>query len=195
VIWPDAPPEARTLWNARLYPWAADRDESLRLSLPLQALAQASAEWRAKWQAARRLSLSESFLRANSSRILADIAEIEDYVAAKQFYAAMEAEQPAEKAKQLLGPITTNVLRRRDLMGDWLVQTDPILRLRGYKALAVASERGGAVLNAAITLRGAHPIVAQAMWLVEPKLILESRHRSHAGSQNRRRVDPLCQSG
>lgn len=242
VVWPDVSPEARTLWNARLYPLAQDRDESLRLSLPLQAPAQASAEWRAGWQAAQRLSLAESFIRADSGRILADLARVEDYVAAKQFYAAVVAEQPAVEARKLIGPVTTNVQRRCDLMGEWLAQADPILRLRGYKALAVASEkdewedrafstlaqmiersvsgrpssitpctntsqqklvresgvevraaaridfgggwtdtppysieRGGTVLNAAITLRGAHPIVAQALRLDEPKLILESQ--------------------
>jgi len=242
VIWPDVPPEARTLWNARLYPLAQERDESLRLSLPLEAPAQASTEWRAEWQAAQRLSLAESFMRADSGRILADLARVEDYVAAKQFYAAVVAEQPAVEAKKLIGPVTTNVQRRCNLMGEWLAQADPILRLRGYKALAVASEkdewedhafstlaqmiersvsgqpfsitpcanttlqklarqggvqvraaaridlgggwtdtppysieRGGTVLNAAITLRGAHPIVAQAVRLDELKLILESQ--------------------
>ncbi len=36
-------------------------------------------------------------------------------------------------------------------------------------------ERGGTVLNAAVTLRGAHPIIAEAEPLAEPRLILESR--------------------
>ena len=36
-------------------------------------------------------------------------------------------------------------------------------------------ERGGLVLNAALTLRGAHPIVAEVTWLPEPKLVLECR--------------------
>ena len=242
VIWPDVSPDARTLWNARLYPFAPDRDESLRLSLPLQAPAQASAKWRAEWQAAGRLSLAQSFSRADSNRILADLARVEDYVAAKQFYAAVVAEQPAAEARKLLGPVPTNVRRRCELTGEWLAQADPILRLRGFKALAVASaedewedrafatlaqmiarsvsgqpssvtpcanttqqklvreggvqvraaaridfgggwtdtppyslEQGGTVLNAAITLRGAHPIVAEATRLDEPKLILESR--------------------
>jgi fucokinase len=35
-------------------------------------------------------------------------------------------------------------------------------------------EKGGTVLNAAITLRGAHPIVAEATRLNEPRLVLES---------------------
>ena len=36
-------------------------------------------------------------------------------------------------------------------------------------------ERGGTVLNAAVTLRGAYPISAEAEWLAEPRLVLESR--------------------
>jgi fucokinase len=36
-------------------------------------------------------------------------------------------------------------------------------------------ERGGTVLNAAVTLRGRHPILAEAATLAEPKLILDSR--------------------
>ena len=36
-------------------------------------------------------------------------------------------------------------------------------------------ERGGAVLNAALTLQGAYPIIVEAEWLTEPKIILESR--------------------
>jgi len=35
-------------------------------------------------------------------------------------------------------------------------------------------ERGGAVLNAAVKLRGAYPIVAEAAWLPEPRLVLDS---------------------
>lgn len=36
-------------------------------------------------------------------------------------------------------------------------------------------ERGGTVLNAAITLHGRYPIVAEAMWLSEPRIVLESQ--------------------
>ncbi len=241
IIWPDVPPEARTLWNAHLYPLTTNRDESLALSLPLQDPANASTAWREKWQAAHRLSLAHSFALADSERILADLTQIEDYIAARHFQAAFQAEQPAAEAKKLLGSVTSNVLRRCELIGDWLARTDPLLRLRGYKALAEASgqsdwedkafttlaqmiemsvsglpstsaqrikthhqalengrgiqvraaaridfgggwtdtppysiEKGGTVLNAAITLRGAHPIVAEAAWLNQPRLILES---------------------
>jgi len=242
VVWPDLPPAARTVWNAHLYPLAADRDESLRLSLPLQEPATASSEWRAQWQAARRLSLAESFAGADSDHILADLAKIEDYVAARRFYAAIEGERPAAEAKGLLGAVAAAVMRRCECVGEWLSKADPILRLRGYRALADAGgqaawedrafatlaqmietsvsgqlsaatpcqsvspgarvsdqgirvkaaaridfgggwtdtppysiERGGTVLNAAVTLRGDHPIVAEVVPLQEPRLILESQ--------------------
>jgi fucokinase len=233
IVWPDVSPVARTLWNAHLYPLAATRDESLALSLPLQDPERASAEWRAKWEAAPRLSLGISFARADSEHILADLIHIEDDVAARHFYAAIQNEQPAAEARKLIGLVHSNIVRRCDLIGSWLAQTDPILQLRGYKALAEASgqpewedraftvlaqliensviepkpsttpralgqsvqvqaaaridfgggwtdtppysiEKGGTVLNAAITLRGLHPIVAEATWLSEPRLILES---------------------
>ncbi|CAG0927569.1 fucokinase [Thermoflexales bacterium] len=236
LLWPNVPVTERTLWNARLYPVAPTRDESLVCSLPLQDPARATPEWRAKWAAAPRLSLAASFAGADSERILSDLAEIEDLVAARHFYGAIQAQQPAAEARTLMGSVSSNVARRCALIDSWLAQADPILQLRGYKALAAVSEQsawedrafavlaqliessvneqvmgrthavqlehghsvqvkaaarvdfgggwtdtppysleqGGTVLNAAILLRGAHPIVAEATWLDEPRLILES---------------------
>jgi fucokinase len=224
------------LWNARLYPIATKRDDSLTLTLPLQDPVRAPAEWRAKWEAAPRLSLAASFSGADSERILQGLIQIEDFVAARHFYAAILDQQPAAEARSLIGSVSGNIARRCALIDSWLAQADPILQLRGYKALAVASdqsawedrafallaqliessvnaeavarahavrlergrsvlvktaarvdfgggwtdtppysiEQGGTVLNAAITLRGAHPILAEALWLEEPRLILES---------------------
>ena len=241
AVWPGLAPEARSLWNAQLFPVAATRDESLRLSWPLQFPAEASAEWRTAWQTAPRLSLAESFTRADSERILADLIELEDEVAVRHFYAAIEAEEPAADAHHLLGTVDGNINRRCEVVERQLAGADPMLRLRGYKALAEASgqstwedrafdllahmieaavyqqrpaaaepikldritgakrrgvsiraaaridfgggwtdtppyslECGGTVLNAAITLRGVHPIVAEAEWLREPRIRFES---------------------
>lgn len=235
ALWPDTPSEARSLWTARLFPFAIDRDDSLRLALPLHDPANAPAHWRAEWLAARRFSLADSFARADTRRILDELIELEDYVAARRFLAAVQAQQPAAEAVTLLGSITANIERRCAIVGGWLAQADPILRLRGYKALAEATEdarwedqafatlatliettvaehapqitrraiagghgvrvraaaridfgggwtdtppysleMGGTVLNAAITLRGQHPIVAEAVPLAENKLIFES---------------------
>ncbi len=235
VLWPEAA-SSRTLWTAKLFSFAIDREESLRLALPLQDPAHAPAGWREQWQAAKRYSLSESFIRADTRRILTELIQIEDHVAARHFFTAILAEQPAAEAKGLLGAIASNVTRRCTLVAQWLDRAEPLARLRGYKALAEATEdsdwedraftalaqliessvtdqiaaktstraqmsarsikiqaaaridfgggwtdtppysleQGGTVLNAAITLRGQHPITAEATPLNEPKLILES---------------------
>jgi fucokinase len=237
-LWPDAPVAARTLWNARLFPFTIDRDEGLNLTLPLQDPAQAPADWRAQWLAAPRYSLAESFSRADTQRILAELIAIEDHVAARHFFTAIMAEQPAGEAKALLGSGARNVTQRCAVVAQWLDRhdVDPLIRLRGYKALAEATEdpawedrafatlaqlieasvtdqiaaktstraalnsrsvqvaaaaridfgggwtdtppysleRGGTVLNAAVTLRGKYPIVAEITPLNEFKLILDS---------------------
>jgi fucokinase len=236
VLWPNVPAAARTLWNARLYPIAANRDDSLALSLPLQDPAHASTEWWAQWESAPRLSLAASFVGADSERILQGLIQIEDFVAARHFYVAIENQQPAAEARSLIGSVSSNIVRRCALIDSWLALADPIVQLRGYQALAVAGdqpdwedrafailaqtiessvngqavtraqavrleqgrrvqvktaaridfgggwtdtppysiEQGGAVLNAAITLRGSYPIMAEALWLDEPRLILEA---------------------
>ena len=261
ALWPALPDAARTLWNARLYPAVADREESLALSLPLSDPASACPDWRTKWASSPRLSLAESFVQADAGRILAEVVAIEDEVAARRFYAATLAEQPASETKHMLG--TAGVDRRVQWVAQQLQSGDPILQLRGYEALTVATgdarwedrafailaemietavshqrtalgqcdgrpasagisrpepglqphfapgtgrqpgaigrpvrveaaaridfgggwtdtpphsiERGGAVLNAAITLHGKYPMVVEAEPLPEPRLLLESR--------------------
>ena len=241
LLWPDLPAAERTLWNARLYPLCADREQSLALALALSEGPVAAAR-RTEWAAAPRLSLAESYRRADPAAILAETAAVEDHVAGRRFYRAVEAEQPAVQAKVLLGALPGAAARRAELAAGWFAAADPIVRLRGYAAVAVATgdarwedrafatlaemieqatprptagprpgspraqrpvapagavrvhaaaridfgggwtdtppysiERGGTVLNAAVTLRGRHPIVVEAAPLAEPRLILESR--------------------
>lgn len=240
ALWPGVPPGERTLWNALLYPVAADREESLRLALPLQHPADAPADWRAQWQAALRLSLAEGFAWADGERLLADVVEVEDAVACRYFHAAVVDERPAEEIRPLMGTEAGAVRRRARKAARDLAGAAHMLRLRGYKALAVATgetgwedravaalaemveaavrearpmpsasgrtgpavgvvgkptrvaaaaridfgggwtdtppysiERGGCVLNSAVTLRGAHPIVVEGEWLPQPRLVLE----------------------
>jgi fucokinase len=163
-------------------------------------------------------------------------------VASQQFYSAFEAERPAKDIRSLLGSVAGGVERRAEQVAERLAGDDPILRMRGYKALTEATgeqkwedrafetlakmieesvasqrealgfgegnggqwasgsrpvrveaaaridfgggwtdtppysiERGGDVLNAAVTLHGRYPIVVESEWLPEPKLVLESR--------------------
>lgn len=139
AVWPGVDPSERTLWNARLYPVTIEREASLRGALGLLELEKATDAWQARWREASRLSLAESFARADGERILADISAVEDLAAARRFYAAIMAEQPAAEAARLLGAVPAAIARRCELTANWLAQDDPIVRLRGYKALAVAS--------------------------------------------------------
>ncbi len=236
ALWPGLEPSACTLWNARLYPLCADREQSLAFALALPGLPRATDAEQSVWWAATRLSLADSFRLADGDRILAETAAIEDRVAARRFYAAVHAEEPAQQAKKQLGVQPEAVKRRAALVGEQLATDDPILRLRGYAGLAAATddpgwedrafttlaemiaatvrlpetsrpgpmrgaaqpvrvqaaaridfgggwtdtppysiECGGTVLNAAVTLRGRYPIVAEAIPLAEPRLVLDSR--------------------
>jgi fucokinase len=243
LLWPDLPPAEWALWNARLYPLVCDREESLRLALALQLPDRPFEGWRVRWEQAQRLSLATSFKRAGIDLILADSAAVEDRIAVQRACAAIEAEMPAVEVRTVLGSTAESRARRSEYVYSWLNEVDPILRLRGYKALAEATgdatwedrafatlaqmieatlkkqrsavreqqnktrrqqpgddtsvqvvasarvdfgggwtdtpphsiERGGEVLNAALTMRGAYPIVAEATWLPEPRLVLECR--------------------
>ena len=138
-VWPHATPNQRTLWNARLYPVAADREESLRLALPLHDPSSAPDGWLAEWLAAPRLSLAEGAAQADGPRLLAELSALEDTIAVLRFNAAVEAEQPAAEAKGLLGA-TPGVIRRRSQgAGERWQTADPIVRIRGFKALAEAT--------------------------------------------------------
>ena len=222
------------MWNARLYPVAADREESLRLALPLQDPSSSPAGWLDEWLAAPRLSLAEGATQADGPRLLAELLALEDTIAVLRFRAAIEAEAPAAEAKALLGATPGSIRRRSQQAGELWQTAEPIVRIRGLKALAEATgertwedrafgiladmveratlnvqrsatlptgvrhvvaraaaridfgggwtdtppqsiERGGTVLNAALTLRGEHPIVAEVNRLPEPRLILVSR--------------------
>ena len=233
-VWPHATPSQRTLWNARLHPVAADREESLRLALPLQDPSSAPDGWLDEWLAAPRLSLAEGATQADGPRLLAELVTLEDTIAVQRFCAAVGAEQPATTAGALLGATSEAIRRRSQEAGSRLQASDPMLQIRGFKALAEATgnhawedrafdvvadmverstlrlqrphvdrrevqhviaraaaridfgggwtdtpphsiERGGTVLNAAVTLRGAHPIVAEVDRLPEPRLVLVSR--------------------
>jgi fucokinase len=243
IIWPDMQPADRTLWNAKLFPVAAEREESLHLALPLQAIVPAPDGWTAKWAAAKRLSLAESAALADGDRLNAELAAIEDHVVACRFLAAVQGEEPAALAGQWFKQPAGDLLRRSQEVAGRLAQGSPWLQVRGYRALAEALgdrrwedrafevlagsikaalpasghshrgslkqrdrqdgavggtvrvqasarvdfgggwtdtppysiERGGTVLNAAVRLRGIYPVFCEAMWLDEPRLILESR--------------------
>ena len=234
-VWPHVEdPAQRTLWEARLYPICAAREESLDLTLWLQAPGMALRELVRRWRETQRLSLGESYVRADVHRLVREEAEIEDRVRGRHFYAGLEREHPADELARLLGG-PQDAPRRARLVADRVdTSIDPWLPMRGYYALAVATqdrrweerafsslarlvrahtttavrvsladeaiqrsavarvaaridfgggwtdspphslERGGTVLNAAISLWGEKPIVAQAELLDVPEFVLES---------------------
>ncbi len=236
ALWPGLSPAEWILWHARLFPLAATREESLRLALQLQQPELAPPGWREAWLAAPRQSLASGFALAEGEAILREIGELEDDVAARRFLQAVHDEGSADVIKAILGSTPAAIARRGERVAAALSQMDAILRLRGFKALAVAAnrveredaafrtlaemiaatahvpsprssptggapatsvrveaaaridlgggwtdtppysiERGGTVLNAALTLRGEYPIAVEAIRLAEPRLILESR--------------------
>jgi fucokinase len=138
TVWPGVDRAERTLWNAKLYPVAAERQESLDLALPLQDPAAAPPGWRARWQESRRLSLAESAAQADGEQILAPIVDIEDEVAVRRFRAAVADGQPAVAAKRFLGSAEPALARRGKRIAAWLEHSDPVLQIRGYKALSEA---------------------------------------------------------
>jgi fucokinase len=142
VVWPDLPADERTLWNARLYPLAADSEESIALSTPLQSPARAPDDWRARWLASERLSLEESYRRADGERLLASVQAVEDAVSAGCFHDAVAGEQPAAEAASLLGTRAEAVARRAARVAERVAAADVVTQLRGYEALAVATGDG-----------------------------------------------------
>ena len=148
-LWPDASdPAACTLWEARLYPPCADREASLDAVLWLQdpakaagqhAEALATAQGIAAWRAAPRLSLAQSYVRADVGRLVREQGEIEDTVRAHRFYDGLERQRPAATLAPILGQPQDSARRAR-LVADWLeASIDPWLPMRGYRALAVAT--------------------------------------------------------
>jgi fucokinase len=238
-LWDDATEGERSLWNARLFPALPSPDASLMLALPLQQPERAADGWRDAWLAAPRLSLAQSAALADGDRLLAGLIAVEDHVAARRFLAGAAAEEPAASIKRVLGQTPAARGRRAALVNEWLLAGDPMLQLRGLRALSEATgdpawedaafaalarmieaatpwgalrsarpardprgalparrasaaaridfgggwtdtpphsmERGGAVLNAAVTLGGQHPIIAEARTLDAPRLVLQSR--------------------
>ena len=240
LIWPARPPEERTLWHAQLFPVAADPEQTLALTLPLQDPAHAPPEWRAAWQAAPRLSLASSFAQADSRRLLDELAALEDTIAAAHLLDAVIQARPVVTLRarvQAWEPALREA--RLQWLREWIAALPPLQQMRGYKALAelqqahrwedkafqvlaqmieadtrrrmaalaapprlttstshgvrvqaaaridfgggwtdtppYSIEAGGRVLNAAVTLRGRHPIVAEAVWLDSSRLLLDSR--------------------
>jgi fucokinase len=142
LLWPDLPEREQTLWTARLFPHVDDRETSLELALPLMEPGNAPAGWKERWLASERLSLAQSFAQADCTAILAELSAVEDSIAARGYLAAVIAERPAAQIVEMLGALHGPVAARRaEQVATQLAQADPVLQLRGFKALAEAVQR------------------------------------------------------
>ena len=139
-LWPaTGRPGECTLWNARLYPLCATREDSLDAVLWLQRPESVSPEQLSRWRDAPRLSLGASYLRADVNRLVSQEAAIEDSVRVQRFLDGLERQHPAASLAPILGR-QEQASRRARLVADRLeCSLDPWLPLRGYRALAVAT--------------------------------------------------------
>jgi len=97
-------------------------------------------------------------------RAFATLAEMVAGAALRLAGAGASARKAGHRtARRDTAPVRVYAAARIDFGGGW-TDTPPY-----------SLERGGTVLNAAVTLRGRHPILAEALPLAEPTLILDSR--------------------
>ena len=155
LLWGDAPPEACTLWNARLYPVASDPWASWRAVAWMQRPEEADEEQTGPWRRARRLSLEESYLWADLERVIADGRVLEDQIRVDRFLHALREEQFSEDAALRLGKRPAIIQRRIErvitmLESGHLPDVNPqstirtpqsLFRMRAWKSAADALRR------------------------------------------------------
>jgi len=139
LIWEGIAEPDRSLWNARLFPWAPARDGSLALALWMQKPEAADEELRRRWLHSPRMSFAESALRADFFGAMEDLTRLGDLVRVEKFLAEVEGEKPSGKAGATLGDRPSDVLRRSEIARERLEHLgEPMLRMRGWKYLADA---------------------------------------------------------
>lgn len=137
-LWDGIPAEARTLWNARLYPVAGSPDESLRLTEWIQWPEQASQDERFAWKQARRLSLEESYLQADLDRILDLTSRLQEDILVERFLAAIRDPTTTQAPSGFPGQDLYEIQRRIGRLEKRLEsEADALYRMR---ALKVASD-------------------------------------------------------
>jgi len=138
-LWGASGEGERSLWTARLFPVAPTRDESLARALWMQRPSAGGDIVRRQWLAAPRLSLAESARSADVLHILDDLRQLADLVPVCQYCAAIERQQPSANAAALLGGNPADVRRRAAAVAERFAHSpDPLLPIRGFKALADA---------------------------------------------------------
>ncbi|MCX8037583.1 MAG: hypothetical protein N3D11_11175 [Candidatus Sumerlaeia bacterium] len=130
----------QSLWTARLFPLAADRDGSLDLTLWMQnPTGRLDNQLRRRWRRARRFSMAEAARCAEVRGVLETLHHLADDVRVRQFCAAVGREMPSAQAVLPLGDQPAEVRRRAALAARCFEHaSDPTLPIRGFKALADA---------------------------------------------------------
>ena len=135
---------------------AASADRARQCALAVRWLADLDPITRLRFQMALALATDD---RSWERRAFATLAES----IAQATPARRRVAHQAAEAKQRIASARVEAAARIDFGGGW-TDTPPY-----------SLERGGTVLNAAITLNGRLPIVAEARWLSQPGLILECK--------------------
>lgn len=141
-IWPGIAPKERTLWNARLFPFVPTRDESLELSLWMQAPDHSDLAVRRRWLEAPRVSFEDGAEITDSNDVLAEIKNTDGLVRIERFCDAVEREVPATDAVPILGRNAAEVKRRATAAARrYAALPLSVLQIRGYKFIADALAR------------------------------------------------------
>ncbi len=144
-VWPGGD---RSLWTARLYPLAATADEAVQASLALLRMArgEAPAQAVAAWLAAPRISLMDSFERADVGAILRQSAALEDRIRSSLFITRLAEGCKASEAAQALGDRQA-LVRRAAVALSQAQCLPPETRSRVYRTLASLSDERSLALE------------------------------------------------
>lgn len=135
-LWTDG--EDKNLWQARLYPFCQDREESISLSLLLQEPGKMTATDKENWQKSIRLSLKDSYQQADQLAIIKQQLEIEDKVRVDQLIRAiLQKDVYIKKAEQIIANSEQRLITRLNLLLHRTEQMDDQLkRMKLYRSLA-----------------------------------------------------------
>ncbi|MDR1570377.1 MAG: bifunctional fucokinase/L-fucose-1-P-guanylyltransferase [Oscillospiraceae bacterium] len=114
-------PDGAALWDAPLYAVCDTMEDAARSALSLIRLSASkadrqSAEELAIWRAAERLSLAESFMKADARRILSEQERVEDELRVDQTIAALNEHRGFDAAESCLSKKSTARARQLELL-------------------------------------------------------------------------------
>ncbi len=136
-IWYDVPNDKRTLWNAKLFPVCANRDESLELTFWLQNPINADRKTVRRWLIAKRVSFEDCISLTDRIQILKEQALIEEVVRVKTFLRFIKEEKEFEVCAKILGSDPKFIVKLLPKVLKEIEKCDePLIRMRGYRVVA-----------------------------------------------------------